>query len=242
MMRPDLADLCRQLRLAHVVDYVAQQKDEQTQVLVEQLLVAEREGRRRARLGKLVQQAGFPHLKTFEGYLCEHISFPTNGTLETLLEMRWLTARENLLLMGAVGTGKTHMATALGVEACRRGHAVQFFRASDLVSVLQEKFAAGSLSRFREKLRKMDLIILDEVGYVPFNQTGSELLFNVIADCYEQQSVIVTSNLEFGQWTSIFGDTKLTSALVDRLVHHAHILSFTGESFRLKQAMDRIPQ
>ncbi|WP_338555580.1 IS21-like element helper ATPase IstB [Paenibacillus sp. KS-LC4] len=241
-MRPELADLCRQLRLAHVVDYVAQQQDEQTQVLVEQLLLAEREGRRRARLGKLVQQVGFPHLKTFEGYVCEHISFPGSCTLETLLDMRWLTQRENLLLMGAVGTGKTHMATALGVEACRRGHAVQFFRASDLVSLLQEKFAASMLSRFREKLKKMDLIILDEVGYVPFNQTGSELLFNVIADCYEQQSVIVTSNLEFGQWTSIFGDTKLTSALVDRLVHHAHILSFTGDSFRLKQAMERIPQ
>lgn len=130
----------------------------------------------------------------------------------------------------------------MGVEACRQGRAVQFYRASDLVAVLQEKFAAGTITRFREKLRKLDLLILDEVGYVPFSQTGSELLFNVIADCYEQQSVIVSSKLEFGQWTSIFGDTKLTSALVDRLVHHAHILSFTGESFRLKQAMERIPQ
>jgi DNA replication protein DnaC len=241
-MRPGLAELCKQLRLAHIVDYVAQQQDEQTRALVEQLLLVECEGRRRARLGKLVQQAGFPHLKTFEGYVTELITFPVGCTLETLLDMKWLTQHENLLLMGAVGTGKTHMATALGVECCRKGYAVQFFRASDLVALLQEKFAAGMLNRFREKLKKLDLIILDEVGYVPFNQTGSELLFNVIADCYEQQSVIVTSNLEFGQWTSIFGDTKLTSALVDRLVHHAHILSFTGESFRLKQAMERIPQ
>lgn len=108
------------------------------------------------------------------------------------------------------------MATALGVEACRRGKVVQFYRASDLISVLQEKFVAGIINRFREKLRKVDLLILDEVGYVPFSQTGSELLCNVIADCYEQKSVLVTSNLEFGQWTSIFGDTKLTSALVDR--------------------------
>ncbi|WP_246246206.1 ATP-binding protein, partial [Paenibacillus lemnae] len=105
------------------------------------------------------------------------------------------------------------------------------------------RMSAAVANKYGEiQLRKLDLLILDEVGYVPFSQTGSELLFNVIADCYEQQSVIVTSNLEFGQWTSIFGDTKLTSALVDRLVHHAHILSFTGESFRLKQAMDRIPQ
>lgn len=132
------------------------------------------------------------------------------------------------------------MALALGVEACHQGLGVQFYRAADLVAVLQEKFAMGMLSRFREKIRKVDLLILDEVGYVPFNQTGSELLFNVIADCYEQQSVIVTSNLEFGQWTSVFGDNKLTAALVDRLVHHAHILTFTGDSFRLKQAMERI--
>lgn len=240
-MGRDLSELCRQLRLAHVVDYVAQQ-DEETSELVEKLLLAEREGRRRAKLGKLVQQAGFPHLKTFDGYVEDHITFPSGNTLDILRELKWLEQKENLLLMGAVGTGKTHMATALGVEACRQGRAVQFYRASDLVAVLQEKFAAGTLTRFREKLRKMDLLILDEVGYVPFSQTGSELLFNVIADCYEQQSVIVTSNLEFGQWTSIFGDTKLTSALVDRLVHHAHILSFTGESFRLKQAMERIPQ
>ncbi len=199
------------------------------------------EGDRRAKLGKLVQQAGFPHIKTFEGYVYDHISFPNSSSLEKIQGLEWLERKENLLLMGAVGTGKTHMAIALGVDACRRGKATQFYRASDLVAVLQEKFVAGTLSRFRDKLRKVDLLILDEVGYVPFSQTGSELLFNVIADCYEQQSVIVTSNLEFGQWTSIFGDTKLTSALVDRLVHHAHILSFTGESFRFKQAMERIP-
>jgi len=241
-MSNQLADLCRQLRLAHVVDYVNEQQNEQLTELIEHILVAEKEGRRRAKLGKLVQQAGFPHLKTFDGYVDEHITFPTGQALPVLRELSWLERRENLILMGAVGTGKTHMATALGVEACRRGHGVQFYRASDLVAVLQEKFAAGTLTRFREKLRKVDLLILDEVGYVPFSQTGAELLFNVIADCYEQQSVIVTSNLEFGQWTSIFGDTKLTSALVDRLVHHAHIVSFAGESFRLRKAMERMPQ
>ncbi|MGI6586175.1 MAG: ATP-binding protein [Lutisporaceae bacterium] len=142
-------------------------------------------------------------------------------------------------MLGAVGTGKTHMAIALGVSACQQGIGVQFYRAAELVAVLQEKFGQGLLTRFQAKLRKADLLILDEVGYVPFSQTGSELLFNVIADCYEQQSVIVTSNLEFGQWTSIFGDNKLTAALIDRLVHHAHILTFTGDSFRLKEAMNR---
>ncbi|GAC43996.1 IS21-like element helper ATPase IstB, partial [Paenibacillus popilliae] len=207
---------------------------------VEQILTAELEGRKRAKLNKLVNTDGFPHLKTFEGYVVDHITFPSSCNYEKLVDLEWLQRRENILMMGAVGTGKTPMAIALGVEACRRGMGVQFFRAAELVGILQEKFEVGMLSKFRAKLRKMDVFILDEVGYVPFNQTGSELLFNVIADCYERQSVIVTSNLEFGQWTSVFGDNKLTAALVDRLVHHAHILSFTGESFRLKQAMDRV--
>lgn len=104
-MQQDLVDLCRQLRLAHVVEYVAQQQDERTHELVEQLMLAEREGRRRAKLGKLVQQAGFPHLKTFEGYVNDHITFPAGCTLETLLDMAWLTRRENLLLMGGCGNG-----------------------------------------------------------------------------------------------------------------------------------------
>ncbi|GAC43912.1 ATP-binding protein [Paenibacillus popilliae] len=116
-MRTDLAELCRQLRLAHVVEYVTQHQDEQMNERVERLLLAEREGRRRAKLGKLVQQAGFPHLKTFDGYVDTHITFPGESTLELLREMAWLKRKENLLLMGAVGTGKTHMATALGIEA-----------------------------------------------------------------------------------------------------------------------------
>lgn len=238
-MSQALVEACRQLRLAHVVEAVHHASDSRAAQIVEQMLIAELEGRRRAKLGKLVGTAGFPHLKTFQGYIFDHVTFPQGSTREMVMDLEWLERRENLLLMGAVGTGKTHMATALGVEACRLGIAVQFYRAADLVGLLQERFAMGTISKFRDKLRKAELLILDEVGYVPFSQTGSELLFNVIADCYEQQSVVVTSNLEFGQWTSVFGDTKLTAALVDRLVHHAHILSFTGESFRLKQALER---
>lgn len=119
--RSDLIELCRQLWLAHVMEYVAQQQDEQISELMEKLLLAECEGRRWAKLGKLVQQAGFPHLKAFNGYVDDHITFPSGHTLDTLRELMWLKQKENLLLMGAVGTGKNHMATALGVEACRQG-------------------------------------------------------------------------------------------------------------------------
>ena len=238
-MNTTLTDICRQLRLAYIVETVKERNDGALAEMVEGILTAELEGRKRAKLGKLVTNAGFPHIKTFEGYDFSSIAFSQSCNKDKLLTLDWMQRKENVLMMGAVGTGKTHMAIALGVEACRQGMNVQFFRAADLVSILQEKFAEGLITRFRSKLRKLDMLILDEVGYVPFNQTGAELLFNVIADCYEQQSVVVTTNLEFGQWTTVFGDNKLTAALVDRLVHHAHILTFTGDSFRLKEAMQR---
>lgn len=235
-----LTDMCRQLRLAYIAETIHNHPDQQVAAVVETILMTELEGRKRAKLGKLVNTAGFPHIKTFDGYVFDAVTFSPGYNKEMLLSLEWLRRKENVLMLGSVGTGKTHMAIALGVEACRQGLRVQFYRAAELVALLQEKFVDGMITRFRGKLRKLDLLILDEVGYVPFNQTGSELLFNVIADCYEQQSVIVTSNLEFGQWTSVFGDNKLTAALVDRLVHHAHILAFAGESFRLKEAMNKI--
>ena len=126
------------------------------------------------------------------------------------------------------------------MEACRQEYSVRFFPVAGLIATLQQKYTEGTLVRFRRELLKADLLILDELGYVPFHQTGSELLFNVIADCYERQSVIVTSNLDFGQWNTIFGDTKLTAAMVDRLIHHAHILTFTGESYRLRNALGNL--
>lgn len=238
-MSQALAEICRQLRLAHVVETLSRDADPEKLEAVTNILTAELEGRKRSKLNKLVHGAGFPHFKTLEGYAYDGISFPPDMTDGKLLNLEWVENRENLLMLGTVGTGKTHLAIALGIEACRRGYSVQFFRAADLVGILQDKFAEGTLSRFRQKLRKNNILILDEVGYVPFTQTGAELLFNVIADCYEQQSIILTSNLEFGQWTSVFGDNKLTAALVDRLVHHAHILAFTGESYRLKAAISR---
>ncbi|MCQ6289221.1 ATP-binding protein, partial [Bacillus cereus] len=103
--------------------------------------------------------------------------------------------------------------------------------------ILEEALKQGNLTRIKKQIESCDLLILDELGYVPFQKQGAELLFHIIADCYEQKSVIVTSNLEFGQWNRIFGDNRLTSALVDRLVHHAHIIAFTGESYRLRNAL-----
>lgn len=234
-----ILEACKQLKLAYIADSLSK-ADDKLKDFVYNILITEIEGRKRAKLGKLLKDSNIPQIKTFEGYSFEEKTFPVDCSKEQLLSLGWIDRKENVVLMGGVGTGKTHMATALAVEACRRGMDVKFFRVSELVETLKDKFNQGLLRRFSNQIKKSDLIVLDEVGYVPFERVGSELLFNVIASCYESQSVIVTTNLEFGQWSSVFGDTKLTSALVDRLVHHSHIISFTGDSNRLAEALRRL--
>jgi len=232
-----LEDVCRKLRLAYVPKAAKEAGNPDGTMFLQNILEAELARRHNAKLQRLLSRAGFPQMKTLDGYSFETLSFPGSCNLEKLLSLDFIRRQENVLMLGAVGTGKTHLAISLGVEACRQGYGVRFFRVADLVSLLQQKYAEGRIGAFRKELAKNDCLILDELGYVPFHETGSELLFHVIADCYEKQSVIVTSNLEFGQWNSIFGDTRLTAALVDRLVHHAHILTFTGESYRLRHAL-----
>ena len=239
-MNTTLNELCRQLKLPYVAETVMQKSNIETTATITEILMAEIYGRQRMKLNRLMRRASFPQVKTFENYCFENITFPASSSIENLRSLTWLKDKENLLMLGAVGAGKTHLSIAIGVEACRQEYSVRFFRVADLIATLQQKYTEGTLVRFRRELLKADLLILDELGYVPFHQTGSELLFNVIADCYERQSVIVTSNLDFGQWNTIFGDTKLTTAMVDRLIHHAHILTFTGESYRLRNALGNL--
>ena len=131
------------------------------------------------------------------------------------------------------------MASALGQLATKNLIETRFWRVSDLVIELEQQWKNNSLERFKHSFDKVKLIILDEMGYVPFSKEGAELLFQLISDWYEKKSVILTSNLEFSQWNKVFVDPRLTAALVDRLIHHAHILSFTGESYRLKNSLSK---
>ena len=198
-----------------------------------QLLNLELEHREITRKNRNLKSAGFDVIKTFQDYEFNDIQIPQALDIEGLKAGSFIEKKENLILYGPVGTGKSHMATAIGVAACSRGLKAKFYRTASLVNQLSEAKAGGELKRFMKQIEKIDLLICDEWGYIPFEKDGSQLLFQVISECYEKRSVIITTNLEFSKWNGIFYDEKLTSAIIDRLIHHSHLLVFQGQSYRL---------
>ena len=149
----------------------------------------------------------------------------------------WIDQHYNCCLIGNAGTGKTHLATALGLAACRQGRRVRFFTAASLVNRLEEAQKQYHLDRFLAQLDKTDLLICDELGYLSFSRGGAELLFQVFADRYERKSLLITSNLPFGDWGQVFQGERMTAALLDRLTHHCHIFEMNGESYRFRESM-----
>ena len=200
------------------------------------LLQLEIENRNISRKNRYLKQAKFEIVKSFQGYDFQNVQIPQSITLEALKNGEFIDREENLILYGPVGTGKTHLATAIGVQACSQEKKVRFFRTVTLVNELIQAKEEGKLDRLLKQLNKLDLLICDEWGYIPLDREGSQLLFQLIADCYEKRSVIITTNLEFSKWNGIFYDDKLTSAIIDRLVHHCHLIVFTGRSYRLEHS------
>ena len=196
----------------------------------------ERESNRRQRL---IKRAKFPVYKTFEGYEYNCVQLPPALSREDLENVSFVKNKQNLVLYGPVGVGKTHMAIAAGVRACMDGLRVQFYTVTELVLKLAEARKNGTLERLRNTLNSLDLLILDEWGYVPVDRDGSELLFQVISDSYESKSLILTTNLEFSKWGGIFTDEQMAAAMIDRLVHHGHLIVFEGKSYRMEHALMR---
>jgi DNA replication protein DnaC len=151
----------------------------------------------------------------------------------------YVNRRENIIALGPSGTGKTHVALGLGLAACQRGLKVRVTTAAALVHDLIEAQDERRLQRLQKQLTSQNLLIIDELGFVPLSKSGAELLFEVISQCYERGSIIITSNLPFDEWTEVFGSERLTGALLDRLTHHVHILEMNGESYRLKHSRNK---
>jgi DNA replication protein DnaC len=201
-----------------------------------EVLSVEIASRRDSAVKQRIHDARFPELKTLDQFDFANSDGIDAAQVAELSRGGWLDRAENVLLAGPIGTGKTHLAIALGIEAARQRRHVAFLRAADLVRTLVEARDQRELGKTQRRLERVDLLILDEVGFVPFDRAGGELLFNVIADRYERRSVLVTTNLAFSDWPKVFGgDEKLTTALLDRLAHHAIVITPRGKSFRMRK-------
>jgi DNA replication protein DnaC len=216
---------------------VAYQDNEQ---YIRELLDIEVREREANRMARMIKQAGFRVIKSLDNFVWKPtIEVPATITREEIEAAAFVKRKENLVLMGVSGTGKTHLATAIALNLCEQGRHVRFYTATGLANILQEKHQRGTLTGFMNSLRRVELLVLDEIGFITLHKEASELLFQIVSDCYEQKSLIITSNLEFSQWNTVFGNDKLTAAMIDRLIHHSHILVFSGPSHRLDESIRR---
>jgi len=188
---------------------------------------------------KRIARARFPYLRALDQFDFSAIPSLNKARVLELSRGEYIRAKENVIAIGNTGTGKTHLAISLGLLACQQGWKVRFYTAAGLINELGEAQTQQRLGRMQKQLASYELIILDEVGFIPFSPSGSQALFQFCSSRYLTGSVIITTNLEFERWTEVFGDERLTGALLDRLTHKCHILEMNAESYRFKESLKR---
>jgi IstB transposition helper protein len=252
MMKPAtealLAEYLKQLKLTAILkSYAARARDarkagEDYEDFLLSLIESEIEARSDNRLKRRIRDARFPLMKTMENFDFDAAEGLDKRLIRELVEGKYIEEKRNVIFVGKTGTGKSHLATALGLEACRQGVRTRFTTGAGLVNELIEARSERAVGRIIQKMSRFGLLILDELGYVPFSREGSQLLFQLLAERYERASVIITTNLGFADWTQLFGDPTLTAALLDRLTHKAHIIMCNWDSYRLKESLKRKSQ
>ena len=239
-MKDKLKEQLKFCRLSGMIEHYddllkeAEEKKWSNESFLETLVEYEVIVRENNRFQRLLRQAKFPTLKTIDQFNFSDAPYLSRKEILDFFECQFIEEKTNLLFLGAPGAGKTHIAISIGVEACKQGKSVGFFTAANLGNQLVDMQEEHQLIKFLKKLNKLDLLIIDELGYVKLSNQTTQLMFQIFSERYEKGSILVTSNLEFADWANVFHDERMTAAIIDRLIHNSKIVPFNGPSYRYR--------